>query len=78
MHKDEMPLWSTGESLLVMGLNDDKYIVKDIVNLQSKKQFELFLRETAELLERVFESSKEISIMILDGSPFEENTFLKK
>jgi len=42
--------------------------VKDIINLQSKKQFELFLHETDELLERVFESSKEISIMILDGS----------
>src|SRR3954471_3861847 len=68
VHKDGVSMWSTGESLLVMGLNDEKYIVKDIINLQSKKQFQLFLHETEELLERVFESSKEISIMILDGS----------
>jgi PAS domain S-box-containing protein len=68
VHKDGTAMWATGESLLVKGPNDEKYIVKDIINLQSKKQFELFLHETEELLERVFESSKEISIMILDGS----------
>ncbi len=60
-------LWCTGESLLVRGNLDEKYIVKDIVNLQAKKQLQLFLIETDDLLERVFETSNDIPIMILDG-----------
>jgi PAS domain S-box-containing protein len=68
VHKNGVSMWATGESILVTGLNGEKYIVKDVINLQSKKQFELFLHEMEDLLERVFESSKEISIMILDGS----------
>lgn len=61
-------IWCTGESLLVAVQDGKAYIVKDIVNLQEKKQLQLFLLETEVLLERIFESSKEIPIMILDGS----------
>src|SRR4051794_18299180 len=68
IHKDGTSIWSTGESILLTDTDGEKYFVKDIVNLQSKKQFELFFVETEELFERVFTSSKELAIMILDGS----------
>lgn len=61
-------IWCTGESVLVKNRKGEAYIVKDIVNLQAKNQFHLFLTETGELLERVFESTRDIPIMILDGS----------
>jgi len=62
------PVWSTGETVLVSGEEGKQYMLKDIINLQSKRQLQLFLNQTEELLERVFESSKEIPMMILDGS----------
>lgn len=68
MDKEGFPIWCTGESLLVLGQQGEKYIVKDIVNLQAKKQLQLFLTETEEVLEKIFESSKDLSMMILDGS----------
>ena len=60
-------IWCTGESVLVKNKEGEAYIVKDIVNLQAKKQLHLFLTETDELLERVFESTRDIPILILDG-----------
>jgi len=62
------PVWCTGESILVDGENGQKFIVKDIINLQSKKQIQLFLKEEEELLEKIFESSRDIPMLILDGS----------
>jgi PAS domain S-box-containing protein len=61
-------IWCTGESLLVKDREGENYIVKDIINLQAKKQLQLFLIETDELLERIFESSRYTPIIILDGS----------
>lgn len=61
-------IWCTGESLLVTSAGGEKYIVKDIINLQAKKQLQLFLTETEDLLERIVESTVDIPIMILDGS----------
>jgi PAS domain S-box-containing protein len=66
--KDGLPVWSTGETVLVDGGDGTQYLVKDMINLQSKRQLQLFLNQTEELLERVFESSKETAMMILDGS----------
>lgn len=66
--KNGIPVWSTGETILVDGGNGRQYMVKDIINLQSKRQLQLFLNQTDELLERVFSSSKEIPMLILDGS----------
>lgn len=66
--KEGHDIWCTGESLLVTGEEGKKFIVKDIVNLQARKQLHLFLRETQDLLEKVFEFSKDIPMMILDGS----------
>jgi len=68
VNKNGVPVWSTGETVLVNGEEGKQYMVKDIINLQSKRQIQLFLNQTEELLERVFESSKEIPMMILDGS----------
>lgn len=61
-------IWCTGEALLVHGEEGEQYIIKDIVNLQAKKQLQLFLTATEELLERIFESSSDIPMMILDGT----------
>jgi PAS domain S-box-containing protein len=66
--KNGIPIWSTGETVLVEGGEGKTYLVKDIINLQSKRQLQLFLNQTEELLERVFESSKDIAMLILDGS----------
>jgi PAS domain S-box-containing protein len=68
VNKNGVPVWSTGETVLVNGEEGKQYMVKDIINLQSKRQLQLFLNQTEELLERVFESSKEIPMLILDGS----------
>ncbi len=61
-------IWCTGENLLVTNQEGENYIVKDIVNLQSKKQLQLFLTETEQVLERIIESTVDIPILILDGS----------
>ena len=68
INKDGEAIWCMGESMLVEGNEGESYIVKDIVNLQAKKQVQLFLIDTEELLERIFYSSKEVPMMILDGS----------
>jgi PAS domain S-box-containing protein len=66
--KNGKEVWCVGESLLVLSTQGEKYIVKDIVNLQAKKQIQLFLTETEDLLQRIFESSSDLPMMILDGT----------
>ena len=66
--KNGLELWTLGESLLVSDKEGAKFIVKDIVNLQTKKHLQSLLESTEELLERIFESSKGIAMMFLDGS----------
>lgn len=61
-------IWCTGECLLITNSDEEKYIVKDIVNLQTKKQVQLILTDTEMLLERVFNSTKEFPMMVLNGS----------
>jgi PAS domain S-box-containing protein len=68
MDKNGTAIWVVGEALLVSDGEGRNYIVKDIVNLQSKKQLQLFLTEAEELLERIFDSSRDIAMLILDGS----------
>jgi PAS domain S-box-containing protein len=63
-----LAIWAIGESMLVADIDGKDYIVKDVVNLQAKKQLQLFLMQTEELLERIFESSKDVIMMVLDGS----------
>jgi PAS domain S-box-containing protein len=68
LNKEGHQIWCTGEALLVVNEQGEKYIVKDIINLQAKRQLHLFLTETEELLERIFESTNDIPMLILDGS----------
>lgn len=65
--KQGLSIWSLGESILVSDSEGSDYIVKDIINLQAKRNVEFFLTETEELLEKIFESSKEIPMIVLDG-----------
>lgn len=66
--KNGKAIWCTGESVLVRDDEDRTYVVKDIVTLQSTRQLQLFLKETDVLLDRIFDSSKDIPMLILDGS----------
>jgi PAS domain S-box-containing protein len=66
--KNGNEVWCSGEAVRVPGVQGEQYIVKDIINLQARKQVNLFLNDTEELLERIFEASKDIPMMILDGS----------
>lgn len=66
--KKGQAIWCTGESILVTGEEGKNYIVKDIVNLQTKGPVQLFLSDTEELLERIFATSKNLPMLILDGS----------
>ena len=68
LNKNADPVWCTGESILAISKEGEKFVIKDIVNLQSKKQLQLFLHGADELLERIFTSSKDIPMMIVDGS----------
>ncbi|HYC80053.1 MAG TPA: PAS domain-containing protein [Candidatus Binatia bacterium] len=68
INKSGHPILSTGESILVKTATGEKYIVKDIVNLAAKKYLKLFLTETEELLERIFETSTEVAMIVIDGS----------
>lgn len=59
--------WSAGESILVSS-GDRKYVIKSILNLQSRKYLKFFMMDSDELMEHVFETSPHIPIMILDGT----------
>jgi PAS domain S-box-containing protein len=66
--KNGNEVWCSGEAILTSNADGEKYIIKDVINLQAKKQVNLFLNSTEELLERIFKASKDIPMMILDGS----------
>ncbi len=67
LNKDGKEIWITGESMLVKTKTGTPYIIKDIVNLQSKNQLRLFTIEAEDLMERIFEGNKETSMIVLDG-----------
>jgi PAS domain S-box-containing protein len=60
-------IWCTGEAILIEG-EDGRYIVKDVLNLQAKKQVQLFMKGTEELLQRILQSSNDIPMLVLNGS----------
>ena len=68
VNKSGRAIWCTGESILVMGADGERYIIKDILNLQSKKQLQLFLKGTDQLLERIFDSGTDIPMIVVDAS----------
>jgi PAS domain S-box-containing protein len=61
-------VWCSGEVILTETAQGERYLIKDVINLQAKKQVNLFLKSTEELLNRIFTSSQDIPMMILDGS----------
>ena len=63
-----LPLWCAGEAILVTDPTGIVYIIKDVVNLQAKKQLQLFLQDSADILETIFEVSADLPMMILDSS----------
>ena len=67
-HMNGPEIWTTGETVLVEDTNGEQFILKDIVNLETTKQLQFFLIETEEILERLFESSHDAAIMIVDAS----------
>jgi len=67
VHQNGSVIWCTGESVLVPS-GDEHYIVKDIMNLQTRKQMKLLLTDPEELIDTIFHSSDEIPLMILDGA----------
>ena len=67
VHKNGREIWTTGESMLVFNKDGEKFIIRDVINLESTKQLERFLLETEELLEKLFELSQDVGILILDS-----------
>jgi PAS domain S-box-containing protein len=67
LNKEGKEIWVTGESMLTVTKTGAAYIVKDVINLQSKKQLELLHIETEELMERIFEGKKDTAMVVLDG-----------
>lgn len=64
--KQGRAIWCTGEAMLIEG-EDGRYIVKDVINLQAKKQVQLFMKGTEELLERIIQGSNDIPMLVLNG-----------
>ena len=60
--------WSAGESILISSNERENFIIKNIINLQSRKYLKLLLMEPEELLARAFEDSLNIPMIVLDGS----------
>lgn len=67
VNKQGHEVWCSGEILLAEIPSGERYLIKDVINLQAKKQVNLFLKSTEELLNRIFTASKDIPMMILDG-----------
>ena len=67
LNKDGKEIWVTGEAMLIKTKAGKSYIVKDVVNLQSRNHVEYFYIETEELMEKIFEGNKETAVVVLDG-----------
>jgi PAS domain S-box-containing protein len=67
LNKDGKEIWVTGEAMLIQTKAGKPYIVKDVVNLQSKNQLEYFHIETEELMEKIFEGNRDTAMVVLDG-----------
>lgn len=68
LNKDGNEIWVTGEAMLAVTKAGMNYIIKDVVNLQSTKQLDLFHIETEDLMERIFEGNRNIPMIVLDGA----------
>ena len=68
LNKAGSPVWCTGEIMLAYEADGTKILIKDVINLQARKHLNLFLKNTEELLDRIFHASKDIPMIIVDGS----------
>lgn len=67
VHKDGTPIWVTGESILIKA-EGACCIVKIIHNIHAQKQLERYLLSTSEMLESLFDSVQQSSLIILDST----------
>jgi PAS domain S-box-containing protein len=68
LHKDGSKLWVTGESVLIKNDTGDTYIVKVVHNIHAQKQLEIFLLQSHEFIDSIFESVSESALLMLDSS----------
>lgn len=68
LNKNKEKVWCIGEAILVENENGDKYIIKDFLDLQNRKQIDLFLANAEQLLESLFTMPDAAPMMILDSS----------
>jgi PAS domain S-box-containing protein len=66
LHKDGIPIWASGESIMVK-CDTDTYIFKVIQNINPQKQLERFLLESNEFIETIFDSIRDAALVILDS-----------
>ena len=66
VHKDQTPIWVTGESVLVTA-DGENCIVKIVHNIHAQKQLERYLLASTELLDSLFESVQQSGLLLLDA-----------
>ena len=67
-HDGGTSIWVNGESVLVTNKHNEKFIVKIIHNIHAQKQLERFLLESNEFIDSIFESIKDVGLIIIDSS----------
>ncbi len=68
LNKAGNPVWCSGEIMLAYDAEGSKILIKDVINLQARKHLNFFLKSTEDLLDRIFHATKDIPMMIVDGS----------
>lgn len=66
VHKDQTPIWVTGESVLIT-TESGNCIVKIVHNIHAQKQLERYLLASSELLDSLFESVQQSGLLLLDA-----------
>src|SRR3954463_9529869 len=67
VHKNGARVWTSGESIFIHTNREEEYIIKVIQNIDAQKQLEGFLTESNEFIESIFESVKDVALIILDS-----------
>lgn len=68
VHKNGHTIWVMGESVFVKNTANEKYIVKTIQDIHAQKQLERFLLESSQVLDTIFDSIKDVGLVVLDSS----------
>jgi len=67
VHKEGYKIWVTGEAVKVIDDAGTIYIVKIIHTMHSQKLLEKYLQESNEFLDAIFESIKDMGMVIIDS-----------